>query len=93
MFHVLLFIFYRSHGITHSLLIFKCIRELKVRQIDHNIISGWWFNPIMAISSVYFLIFYGSDGIRHENNHFRLLSKFSAHGYFICYYLFFTGQM
>jgi len=23
-----------------------------------------------VFSSVYFLIFYGSDGIRHENNHF-----------------------
>jgi len=38
---VLLFIFYGSHGITHPLLIFKGIRELKVRQIDHNIIFGW----------------------------------------------------
>jgi len=28
--------------------------ELKVRQIDHNIIFGWWYIPIMAISSVYF---------------------------------------
>jgi hypothetical protein len=56
-FHALLFIFYGSHGITHSLLFFIGIRELKVRQIDHNIISGWWFFPIMAISSViiYFL--------------------------------------
>jgi len=28
-----------------------------IRLIDHNIIFGWWFNPIMAISSViiYFL--------------------------------------
>jgi len=28
---VLLFIFYGSHGITHSVFIFKGIRELKVR--------------------------------------------------------------
>jgi len=41
LFHLLLFIFYRSDGITHVLLIFKGVRELKVRQIDHNIISGW----------------------------------------------------
>jgi len=27
------------------------VRELKVRQIDHNIIFGWWYFPIMAISS------------------------------------------
>jgi hypothetical protein len=39
------------------LLIFKGVRELKVRQIDLNIISGWGFIPIMVISSViiYFL--------------------------------------
>jgi hypothetical protein len=41
LFHALLFIFYGSHGITHILLIFKGVRELKVRQIDYNIISGW----------------------------------------------------
>jgi hypothetical protein len=41
LFHLLLFIFYGSDGITHVLLIFKGIRELKVRQIDHNIIFGW----------------------------------------------------
>ena len=74
-FHVLLFInsllifsginacfagiFYGSHGITHSLLIFIGIRELKVRQIDYNIIFGWWFIPIMAISSVINLFFKG----------------------------------
>jgi hypothetical protein len=27
--------------VTHSLLIFIGMRELKVRQIDHNIILGW----------------------------------------------------
>ena len=37
LFHVLLFIFYGSHGI---------------RQIDNNIISGWRFIPIMAISFI-----------------------------------------
>jgi len=55
LFHALLFIFNGSHVI---------------RQIDHIIIFGWCFIPIMAISSVYFLIFYESDVIRHENNHF-----------------------
>ena len=39
------------HQGTHILLISKGVRELKVRQIDHNIIFGWWFLPIMAISS------------------------------------------
>jgi hypothetical protein len=38
-FHLLLFIFYGSDGI---------------RQIGHNIIFGWWFIPIMAISWDYF---------------------------------------
>jgi hypothetical protein len=41
LFHLLLFIFYGSDGITHFFLIFTGVRELKVRQIDHNIISGW----------------------------------------------------
>ena len=41
LFHALLFIFYGSHGITHILLIFNGVRELKVRQIDYNIISVW----------------------------------------------------
>jgi hypothetical protein len=40
-FHLLLFIFNGSDGITHVLLNFKGVRELKVRQIDHNIIFGW----------------------------------------------------
>jgi hypothetical protein len=31
-------IFYGSDGINHPILIFIGIRELKVRQIDHNII-------------------------------------------------------
>jgi hypothetical protein len=35
LFHLLLFIFYGSDVI---------------RQIDYNIIFGWWFIPIMAIS-------------------------------------------
>jgi len=45
-FHLLLFNlvrqahykFYGSDGITHIFLIFRGVRELKVRQIDHNII-------------------------------------------------------
>jgi hypothetical protein len=37
----LFFIFNGSDGITHILLIFKGVRELKVRQIGYNIIFGW----------------------------------------------------
>jgi hypothetical protein len=35
--HLSLFIFQGSDVITHVLLIFKGVRELKVRQIDHTI--------------------------------------------------------
>jgi len=35
------YLFFMAHGITHVLLIFNGVRELKVRQIDHNIIFGW----------------------------------------------------
>ncbi|MFZ4548733.1 MAG: hypothetical protein ACOYN4_14900 [Bacteroidales bacterium] len=40
-------------------LFFIGIRELKVRQIDYDIIFGWLFIPIMAISSVINLFFKG----------------------------------
>jgi hypothetical protein len=46
--HLLLFIFYGSDGITHKFPVFKGVRELTFRQIDQNIIFGWWFIPIMA---------------------------------------------
>jgi hypothetical protein len=53
--HLLLFIFYGSDGITHKFPVFKGVRELTFRQIDQNIIFGWWFIPIMAILCVLYL--------------------------------------
>jgi len=49
-FHLLLICFLKVRWNYSLLLIFIGVRELKVRQIDLNIISGWLFIPIMAIS-------------------------------------------
>ena len=51
-FHVLLICFLKVRWNYSRLLIFKGVRELKVRQIGHSNIFSWWFVPIMAISCV-----------------------------------------